>query len=144
MGFSRQGDWSGLPFPSPRDLPEAGIEPRSLTTPALAGSSLLLAPTGKPTMQSMELSRPEYWSGWPFPSPADLPNLGIKPRSPTLQGDSLLAEPQGKPQLRACLASNVSNARLQDRRLIYNSELLSYQQWTNGIWRLKHRTMAQW
>jgi len=32
-----------------------------------------------------------------FPSPGDLPNPGIKPRSPTLQADSLPAEPQGKP-----------------------------------------------
>ena len=44
------------------------------------------------------VSRPEYWNGQPFPSPGDLPNPGIKPRSPALQADSLLAEPQGKPQ----------------------------------------------
>ena len=44
----------------------------------------------------MEFSRQEYWCGLPFPSPGDLPNLGIKPRSPTLQVDSLPAEPQGK------------------------------------------------
>ena len=37
------------------------------------------------TIQSMEFSRPEYWSGQPFPSPEDLPNSGIKPRSPALQ-----------------------------------------------------------
>ena len=49
-------------------------------------------------MQSMEFSRPEYWSGQPFPSPGDLPNPGIKPRSPTLQADSLPAEPLGKPK----------------------------------------------
>ena len=36
----------------------------------------------------MEFSRPEYWSGYPFPSPEDLPNPGIEPRSPTLQADS--------------------------------------------------------
>ena len=36
------------------------------------------------TIQSMEFSRPEYWSGSPFPSPGDLPNPGIKPRSPAL------------------------------------------------------------
>ena len=41
--------------------------------------------------------RPEYWSGWPFPSPGDLPNPGIKPRSPSLQVNSLPVEPQGKP-----------------------------------------------
>ena len=44
----------------------------------------------------MEFSRPEYWSG--FPSPGDLPNPGIKPRSPVLQADSLPGEPQGKPK----------------------------------------------
>ena len=50
------------------------------------------------TTQSMEFSRPEYWSGEPFPSPGDLPNPGIKPRSPALQADSLPAEPPGKPK----------------------------------------------
>ena len=39
------------------------------------------------TIQSMEFSRPEYWSGYTFPSPGDLPSPGIKPRSPTLQVD---------------------------------------------------------
>ena len=48
------------------------------------------------TIQSMEFSRLEYWSEWPFPSPGDLPNPGIEPRSPVLQADSLPAEPQGK------------------------------------------------
>ena len=37
MGFSRQEYWSGLPFPSPRDLPDPGIEPVSPLSPALAG-----------------------------------------------------------------------------------------------------------
>ena len=46
----------------------------------------------------MESSRPEYWSGQPFPPPGDLPNPGIEPRSPALQADSLPAEPQGKPK----------------------------------------------
>ena len=46
----------------------------------------------------MEFARPEYRSGWPFPSPGDLPKPGIKPRSPALQVDSLPAEPQGKPK----------------------------------------------
>ena len=40
----------------------------------------------------MEFSRPEYWSGLPFPSPGDIPNPGIKTRSPALQADSLPAE----------------------------------------------------
>ena len=37
MGFSREEYWNGLPFPSPGDLPDAGIEPISLLSPALAG-----------------------------------------------------------------------------------------------------------
>ena len=49
-------------------------------------------------VQSMEFSRPVYWSGYPFSSPGDIPNLGIEPRSPLLQADSLPAEPQGKPK----------------------------------------------
>ena len=46
---------------------------------------------------SMEFSRQGYWSGLAFPSPGDLPNPGIEPRSPALQADSSLAEPPGKP-----------------------------------------------
>ena len=38
MGFSRQEYWSGLPFPTPGDLPDPGIEPKSLMSLALAGS----------------------------------------------------------------------------------------------------------
>ena len=47
--------------------------------------------------QSVGFSRQEYWSGLPFPSPGDLPNPGIEPRSPTLQADTLTSEPPGKP-----------------------------------------------
>ena len=47
----------------------------------------------------MEFSRPEYWTGQPFPSPGDLPNpQEIEPRSPALQADSLPTESQGKPK----------------------------------------------
>ena len=44
---------------------------------------------------SMGFSRQEYWSGLPFPSPGDLPDPGIEPRSPTLQADALLYELKG-------------------------------------------------
>ena len=47
MGFSRQEYWSGLPCPPPGDLPNPGIEPTSLTSPALAVGSLQLASPGK-------------------------------------------------------------------------------------------------
>ena len=53
-------------------------------------------PTLCDPVQSMEFSRPEYWSGYPFPSPGDLPNPGVAPRSPSLQADSLPAESPGK------------------------------------------------
>ena len=42
---------------------------------------------------SPEFYRQEYWSGLPFPSPGDLPKLGIEPRSPVLQADSWPSEP---------------------------------------------------
>ena len=50
----------------------------------------------------MGLSRQEYWSGLPFPSPGDLPNPGIEPRSPTLQADALTSEPPGKLRVLEC------------------------------------------
>ena len=43
MEFSRQEDWSGLPFPSPGDLPDSGIKPVSLMSPALQAHSLPLS-----------------------------------------------------------------------------------------------------
>ena len=45
VGFFRQEDWSGLPFPSPGDLPNPGIKPES---PALQADSLLTELQGKP------------------------------------------------------------------------------------------------
>ena len=49
---------------------------------------------------SMGFSRQEYWSGLPFPSPGDLPDPEIEPRSPTLEADALTSEPS------QCLVSN--------------------------------------
>ena len=46
MGFSRQEYWSGLPFPSPGDLPKPGIEPGS---PTLEADNLTSEPPGKPS-----------------------------------------------------------------------------------------------
>ena len=45
---------------------------------------------------SMGFSRQEYWSGFPFPSPEDLPDPGIKPESPALLADALQSEPPEK------------------------------------------------
>ena len=51
---------------------------------------------------SMEFSRQEYWSGLPFPTPGDLSDLGIEPRSPVslaLTGRFFTTVPSGKPKL---------------------------------------------
>ena len=47
----------------------------------------------------MGFPRQEYWGGLPFPSPGDLPDTGINPRSPALQADALTSEPPGKPHI---------------------------------------------
>ena len=49
MGFSRQEYWSGLPFPSPGDLPDPGIKP---TAPVLAGGFFTTGPPGKPLVDT--------------------------------------------------------------------------------------------
>ena len=64
-------------------------------------------------IQSVEFSRPEYWSGYPFPCPGDLPNPGIEPRSPALQADSLPFEPQGKP---------LKTVRVVDKKMLTDLE----------------------
>ena len=45
VGFSRQGYWCGLPFPTPGDLPDPEIEPATLTSPVLAGRLLTISTT---------------------------------------------------------------------------------------------------
>ena len=63
---------------------------------------------------SMEFSRPEYWSGLPFPPPGDFPTLGIEPGSPAVQADSLQSEPPGKPRHKL----NPSSYHLQASRVV--------------------------
>ena len=72
---------------------------------------------------SIEFSKREQWSGQPFPSPRDLPNPGIEPRSPALQADCLLSKP---PRFRVdflqdCLIS------LQSRRLFSSTTVQKHQ-----------------
>ena len=69
-------------------------ESKSVSRAVMSDSLQLQGPA---RLLSMEFSRQEYWSGLPFPSPGDLPNPGIKPRSPALQAESLLSELQGSP-----------------------------------------------
>ena len=116
MWFPRQEYWSGLPLPSPGDLPDPGIISAS---PALAGGFCAPEPPGQssevlvaqscPTLcdpvdciacqapLSTEFFRQENWSGLLFLSLGDLSTPGIEPRSPALQADSLRSQPPGKP-----------------------------------------------
>ena len=55
----------------------------------------------------MDFSWQEYWNGLPFPSPGDLLNSGIEPRSTALQADSLPSESPGKPLLFSYLECHV-------------------------------------
>ena len=79
---------------------------------------------------SMGISRQEYWSGLPFPSPGDLPNPGVKPRSPVLQAVSLLLELPGI----MSLANSFTSSFLIWISLIYFSCLITLAQTfgTNG------------
>ena len=112
MGFSWREYWSGLLFPTPRDLPNPWVEPRS---PALQADSLS-EPPGKlclkanlnvhciyqllshvqlfttpwtvacQSLLSLGFSRHEYWSGLLFPTPGDIPDPGVEPASSALAG----------------------------------------------------------
>ena len=46
----------------------------------------------------MGFPRQEYRTGWPFPSPGDIPDSGIEPTSPALAGGFFSGEPPGKPE----------------------------------------------
>ena len=63
---------------------------------SVVSDSVILWTVAYQAPPSMGFSRQEYWSGLPFPSPGDLPDPGIEPRSPALQADALISEPPGK------------------------------------------------
>ena len=105
-----------MPFPSPGDLPDKGMESASAAWQAdslplshppefqfssvqsLSRVQLFVTPwtVAYQASPSMGFSKQEYWSGLPFPSPEDLPDPGVEPGSPTLQADTLTSEPPGK------------------------------------------------
>ena len=56
----------------------------------------------------VEFSRQEYWSGLPFPSPGDLPNPGIEPKSPALQADYHMSQWERiEPEINSCLDGQI-------------------------------------
>ena len=61
MEFFRQEYWSGLPFPSPGDLPDPEIEPASPASPALAGGFFTTVPPGKPLVFKATQFRVMLW-----------------------------------------------------------------------------------
>ena len=67
MGFSRQEYWSGLPFPSPGDLPDSGTEPRS---PALQADAFTSEPPGKPKQRSDWRKIKNFMFAFPLNSPS--------------------------------------------------------------------------
>ena len=69
-------------------LSEQKVKVKSLSRVRLFATPWTVACQEEPD-KSMGFSRQECWSGWPFPSPGDLPDPGIEPRSPTLQADTL-------------------------------------------------------
>ena len=78
-----------------QDDTKVKVKVKSLSRLQLFGTPWTVAYQAPP---SMGFSRQEYWRGLPFPSPGDLPNPGIEPRSPTFQADALTSEPPGKPK----------------------------------------------
>ena len=88
-------DW--LDLPAVQGILKSLLQHHSSKASILRRSAFFMVQLSHPPV-SMEFSRQEYWGELPFPSPGDLPNPGIKPRSLALQADSLPSEPPGKSQ----------------------------------------------
>ena len=87
---------------------------------------------------SLGFSRQEHWSGLPFPSPRDLPHLGIRPLFPALAGGFFTTEPLGGPRLiwRNILTECKSNNALgiYTYKLFFNNNKKKYQYNSRLIW----------
>ena len=93
---------------------------------------------------SMGFSRQGYWSGLPFPSPADLPDPGIKPRSHVLQADALPSEPLGEHHRidRPDINQSLHNQCMTKKARIHNKEKqtlkqMDWENWTATWKRMK-------
>ena len=105
-GFSRQEYWSGLPFPSPGDLPDPGIEPGS---PVFQADALTSEPPESPSLGAWEIQRPRL----PSDSPPSRAAPVTRPECPQLLSVSIhwavgLSHPQS---LQADLHSKATRPR---------------------------------
>ena len=141
MGFFRQEYWSGLPFPSPENLPHPGIEPWS---PALQADSLPFELQGSPQSESEtrstvldSLQPHELYSPWNSPGQnTEVGSLsllqgifpGMELRSPALQVDSLPAESQRKPKNTGvgslCLLQRIFPTQELNQGLLHHRQIL--------------------
>ena len=76
MGFPRQEYWSGLPLPSPGNLPDPGIKPASLVSPTLQADSLLLSHQGRPASDKCAVLCLATQSSLTLCDPMDCSTLG--------------------------------------------------------------------
>ena len=92
-----------------RDLPPPGLS-RVVCACVLSRVQLFATPWTAACQAPLPiaLSRQEYWSGLPFPTPGDLPDPGIEPASPRLAGRFFTAEPLWKPQQGLYAASQLT------------------------------------
>jgi len=85
---------------------------------------------------SMGFSRQKYWSGLPFPSPEDLPQVGTEPTSPALEGGFFYQEPPGKP--RSLLAILYTVVFTPEKAMATHSSTLAWKiPWTEEPGRLQ-------
>ena len=84
----------------------------------------------------MGFSRQEYWSGLPFPSPGDLPDPEIEPRSPALQADALPSEPPGKSKSEGKCGKSIQRYVSALNTVVY---MLSGAPLFGALWTLDHQ-----
>ena len=81
----------------PWDLPSFSLVCACSVTWVISNSFVTPWTVAREAPLCMGFSRQEHWSGLPFPSPGDLPDLETEPGSPALQANSLPTEPPGRP-----------------------------------------------
>ena len=97
MEFFRQEYWNKLPFPPPGDLPDPGIEPTSLSSPALAGRFFYHCTTWEASRINGYLSVSHFWESWGTPRGG---KLHSKERRPSFSRQSgIYIEPFGSKHL---------------------------------------------